>query len=171
VTSREALRVRDENVFPVPPLTLPPIELKHPSLEQVAQSEAVQLFIERAQAVKPDFRLTHDNAQAVAEICVRLDGLPLAIELATARLNILTPQALGERLGNRLKLLRGGARDLPARQQTLHDTIDWSYEMPTRASSVCSRCSRCSRRAFEAVEAVAVASNTLQTAGWTFSTE
>ena len=127
VTSREALHVRGENVFPVPPLALPPLETKPASFEQVAKSEAVQLFVERAQAVKPDFQLTHGNAPAVAEICARLDGLPLAIELATARLNIFTPQAMGERLGNRLKLLRGGARDLPARQQTLHDTIDWSY--------------------------------------------
>ena len=73
--------------------------------------------------------MTDENAPAVAEICVRLDGLPLAIELATARLNVFTPQSLSERLGNRLKLLRGGARDLPARQQTLRDTIDWSYEL------------------------------------------
>jgi predicted ATPase len=129
VTSREALHVRGENVFPVPPLTLPPIESKPPSAEQLAQSEAVQLFIERAQAVKPSFELTNENAPAVAEICARLDGLPLAIELATARLNVFTPHSLAERLGNRLKLLRGGARDLPARQQTLRDTIDWSYEL------------------------------------------
>ena len=129
VTSRETLRVSGENAFPVPPLSLPPANLKHLSIEQLAQSEAVQLFIERAQAVKPDFRLTNDNAQAVAELCVRLDGLPLAIELATARLNLFSPQALVERLGNRLKLLQGGARDLPIRQQTLRDTIGWSYEM------------------------------------------
>src|SRR5581483_6533379 len=129
VTSREALHVRGENVFPVPPLALPPLEAKNVSLEQLAQTESVQLFIERAQAVKPGFQLMEDNAEAVAKICVRLDGLPLAIELATARLNIFTPQALAERLENRLKLLRGGAQDLPARQQTLRDTIDWSYEL------------------------------------------
>lgn len=129
VTSREALHVRGENVFPVPPLALPRVESRHVSLKQLAASEAVQLFVERAQSVKPGFQLTTENAQAVAEICVRLDGLPLAIELATARLNVFTPQALGERLGNRLKMLRGGARDLPARQQTLRDTIDWSYEL------------------------------------------
>jgi predicted ATPase/class 3 adenylate cyclase len=135
VTSREALHVRGENVFPVPPLELPPIKDKHVSLEQIAQCEAVQLFVERAQQVNPDFELTEENAQAVAEICLRVDGLPLAIELATARLNVFSPQALAERLSrhlgssSRLKILRGGARDLPARQQTLRDTIDWSYEM------------------------------------------
>lgn len=129
VTSREALHVRGENVYPVPPLALPPAEAKHLRVEQLAESEAVQLFLERARAVKPDFELTDANAQAVAEICARLDGLPLAIELATARLNVFTPQLLAERLGNRLKLLRGGARDLPERHQTLRDTIDWSYEL------------------------------------------
>ncbi len=130
VTSRETLQVSGENVFPVPPLALPEgADRKQLSLEQLARSEAVQLFVERAQAVKPDFRLTNDNAQAVAELCVRLDGLPLAIELATARLNLFSPQALVERLGNRLKLLRGGARDLPLRQQTLRGAIDWSYEL------------------------------------------
>jgi predicted ATPase/class 3 adenylate cyclase len=129
VTSRETLHVRGENVFPVPPLALPQADLKHLSVEQLARSEAVQLFVERAQAVKPDFRLTNENAQAVAELCLRLDGLPLAIELATARLNLFSPHALVERLGNRLKLLRGGARDLPVRQQTLRGAIDWSYEL------------------------------------------
>jgi predicted ATPase/class 3 adenylate cyclase len=129
VTSREALHVRGEVVYPVPPLGLPHFESRQPSLAELAQSEAVQFFVERAQAVKPDFQLTVENAPAVAEICARLDGLPLAIELATARLNVFTPRALSERLGNRLKLLRGGARDLPERQQTLRDTIDWSYEM------------------------------------------
>jgi predicted ATPase/class 3 adenylate cyclase len=129
VTSREPLHVRGEVVYPVPSLALPQFETRRPSLEEVAQAEAVQLFVERAQTVKPDFRLTPENAPAVAEICARVDGLPLAIELATARLGVFTPQALSERLGNRLKLLRGGPRDLPARQQTLRDTIDWSYEM------------------------------------------
>jgi predicted ATPase len=156
VTSREALRVRGESVFPVPPLSLPRHEGKTPSLEQVAQCEAVQLFVERAQAVKPGFQLTHENAQAVAEICARLDGLPLPIELATARLNIFTPQALSERLGNRLKLLRGGARDLPARQQTLNDTIDWSYELLDAGEQrLFALLAVFSGATFEAVEAVA----------------
>src|SRR5688572_6744095 len=129
VTSREALHTRGEHVFPVPPLASPKGDLKQPSIEQLTQYEAVRLFIERAQSVKPDFQVTNENAPAVAEICFRLDGLPLAIELATARLSLFSPQALLERIGNRLKLLRGGARDLPIRQQTLRDTINWSYEL------------------------------------------
>ena len=119
VTSREALHVRGEYVYPVPPLALPKVDAKLPAIEQLTQYEAVRLFIERAQAVKPDFQVTNENAPAVAEICVRLDGLPLAIELAAARIRLFSPQALLERLGSRLKLLRGGARDLPVRQQTL----------------------------------------------------
>jgi predicted ATPase len=129
VTSREGLHVSGETVFPVPPLDLPPTNVKNVDVEQLAQSEAIQLFVERAQAVDPDFQLTEGNAQVVAELCLRLDGLPLAIELATARLRLFSPHALVEQLGNRLKLLRGGARDVPIRQQTLRDTIDWSYEM------------------------------------------
>jgi predicted ATPase len=129
VTSREALHVRGEYVFPVPPLGLPGADLKQPSLEQLTQYEAVQLFIERAEAVRPDFKVTNENAPAVAEICWRLDGLPLAIELAAARIRLFPPQAMLERLGSRLKLLRGGARDLPVRQQTMRDAIDWSYEL------------------------------------------
>jgi len=129
VTSREALHMRGEHVFPVPPLASPKSDLKQRSIEQLTQYEAVRLFIERAQAVKPDFEVTNENAPAVAEICFRLDGLPLAIELATARIRLFSPQALLDRIGNRLKLLRGGARDLPIRQQTLRDTIDWSYEL------------------------------------------
>ena len=100
-----------------------------PSLDQLQQSEAIRLFVERAQAVKPDFELTDETASAVAEICLRLDGLPLAIELATARIRLFSPQALLERLGSRLKLLRGGPRDLPVRQQTLRDAIGWNYEL------------------------------------------
>ena len=129
VTSREALHVRGEYVFPVPPLSLPVLGQKRASIEQLARNDAVQLFSERAQAVKHDFKLTDENIPVVAEICARLDGLPLAIELAAARIRLFTPQALLERLGSRLKLLRGGARDLPARQQTLRDAIDWSYEL------------------------------------------
>ncbi len=108
VTSREALHVRGEHVFPVPPLAMPKVDQKQPPLEQLTQYEAVRLFIERAQAVKPDFEVTNENAPAVAEICWRLDGLPLAIELAAARIRLFSPQALLERLGSRLKLLQGG---------------------------------------------------------------
>jgi predicted ATPase len=129
VTSREALHLRGEQVFPLPPLDLPRIDLKLLAIEQFTQFEAVRLFIERAQAVQPDFTVTNENAPAIAEICARLDGLPLAIELAAARTRLLPPKALLERLESRLKLLRGGARDLPARQQTLRDTIEWGYEL------------------------------------------
>ena len=129
VTSREALHLRSEHIHPVPPLGLPVADLKQQTLEQLTQYEAVRLFIERVLAVKPDFEVTNENAPAVAEICFRLDGLPLAIELAAARIRMFSPQSLLERLGSGLKLLRGGARDLPVRQQTLRDTIDWSYEL------------------------------------------
>jgi predicted ATPase len=129
VTSREALHLRSEYIHPVPPLGLPLSNLKQQTVEQLTQYEAVRLFIERVLAVKPDFEVTNENAPAVAEICFRLDGLPLAIELAAARIRMFSPQSLLERLGSGLKLLRGGARDLPVRQQTLRDTIDWSYEL------------------------------------------
>jgi predicted ATPase/class 3 adenylate cyclase len=129
VTSREALHLRGEFVFPVPPLALPKAEAKPPSAEQLSQYEAVRLFIERAQAVKPDFQVTNETAPAVAEICTRLDGLPLAIELAAARIRLFPPQTLLERLGSRLSLLRGGSRDLPVRQQALRSAVDWSYEL------------------------------------------
>jgi predicted ATPase/class 3 adenylate cyclase len=128
-TSREALRVRGEHLYPVPPLGLPKVDARSPTPEDLARYEAVQLFVDRAKAVRPDFELTDDNAEAIAELCLRLDGLPLAIELAAARIRLFSPQALRQRLGSRLKLLRGGARDLPERQQTLRDTIEWSYEL------------------------------------------
>jgi predicted ATPase len=129
VTSREALHLRSEHIHPVPPLGLPLPDLRQQTAEQLTQYEAVRLFIERVLAVKPDFAVTNENAPAVAEICYRLDGLPLAIELAAARIKMFSPQALLERVGSGLKLLRGGARDLPVRQQTLRDTIDWSYAL------------------------------------------
>ena len=129
VTSREALRIRGEQVFPVAPLTLPDVDLKNLSSDQVMLFESVQLFMERASAVRPDFEITDENAPVVAKICSRLDGLPLAIELAVARISLFSPQDLLKRLDSRLKLLRGGARDLPARQQTLEHTIDWSYDL------------------------------------------
>ncbi len=129
VTSREALHVRAEHVHPVPPLALPPAGPAHASALQVGGYEAVQLFVDRARVVRPDFRLTDDNAPAVAEICRRLDGLPLAIELAAARLRLFSPDVLRDRLGDRLGLLHSGPRDLPERQQTLRATMDWSYEL------------------------------------------
>ncbi|MEO6294856.1 MAG: AAA family ATPase [Candidatus Limnocylindria bacterium] len=127
-SSRSTLHVSGEQEYPVPPLGLPdPSNL--PPLTQLSQYEAVALFIERARAVKPAFEVTNENAPAVAEICVRLDGLPLAIELAAARIRILTPQAMLGRLGDRLGLLAGGSRDLPERQQTLRGAIAWSHDM------------------------------------------
>jgi predicted ATPase/class 3 adenylate cyclase len=128
VTSRAPLRLAAEHVYPVPPLHLPdPHAL--PALEAMSQYEAVALFVERAQAVAPAFAVTNENAPAVAELCVQLDGLPLAIELAAARVKLLPPQALLSRLGQRLELLRGGARDRPERQQTLRATLDWSFDL------------------------------------------
>jgi predicted ATPase/class 3 adenylate cyclase/DNA-binding CsgD family transcriptional regulator len=127
-TSRMALHVRAEQEFAVPPLAVP--DPKHlPDLGTLSQYEAVALFIQRAQSVRPEFQMTNANAPAVAEICVRPDGLPLAIELAAARIKLLPPQALLARLGQRLALLTSGARDAPARQQTLRKTIDWSYQL------------------------------------------
>ena len=128
VTSRAALHVYDEHEFPVPPLAVPDVK-PLPPLEVLLQYSAISLFIQRAAAVKPDFKLNEDNAAAVAEICSRLDGLPLAIELAAARTKLLSPSAMRTRLASRLQLLTGGARDLPARQQTLRQAIDWSYDL------------------------------------------
>lgn len=128
VTSRVKLGVYGEHEHAIPPLSLP--DMRHlPPLDTLTQYEAVRLFIERAQAAKSDFTVTNENAPAVAEICARLDGLPLAIELAAARVKMLTPQALLTRLSSRLKLLIGGSKDLSARQQTLRGTIDWSYDL------------------------------------------
>jgi predicted ATPase/DNA-binding SARP family transcriptional activator len=128
VTSRAALRVRGEQEFPVAPLPVP--NLKHPPpVEALSQYGAVELFIQRAVNVKPGFVLTSENALAVTKICHRLDGLPLAVELAAARVKLFPLDALLSRLENRLKLLTGGARDLPTRQQTLRSAIAWSYDL------------------------------------------
>ena len=126
VTSQAPLHVYGEHEFPVPPLALPDLK-SIPSLEVLARLPAVALFVERAKAVKREFTLTKENAPAVAAICARLDGLPLAIELAAARIKLLPPSAMLARLESRLNLLTGGARDLPTRQQTLRSTVDWSY--------------------------------------------
>lgn len=127
VTSRVILHLSGEREYLVPPLPVP--DLTSPSLDVLVRNEAVALFVQRARAVRQDFQLTPANASAVAEICVRLDGLPLAIELAAARSKVLAPDAMLSRLSSRLGLLTGGARDLPARQQTLRNTIDWSYHL------------------------------------------
>ncbi len=128
-TSRETLHVRAERVYQVRPLGFPPAGREAPSAAQVESFEAVQLFVDRARVARPDFELTDANAPAIAEICRRLDGLPLAIELAAAHLRLFSPEVLRDRLQNRLALLRSGPRDLPERQQTLRATMDWSYEL------------------------------------------
>ena len=126
VTSREALRLRGEQEFPLSPLALP----DQPSVETLMQYPGIALFVQRAQAIQPEFKLTTDNAIPVAEICARLDGLPLAIELAAARIKLLPPQAmLGRLQESPLQLLTSGARDLPARQQTLRGAIQWGYDL------------------------------------------
>jgi predicted ATPase/DNA-binding winged helix-turn-helix (wHTH) protein len=128
VTSRSALHVYGEHEFPLPPLALPDSR-SVASIETLSQCAAVVLFAQRAVAVKPDFDLNRENAPAVVEICVRLDGLPLAIELAAARVKVLSPTSMLARLTSRLRLLTGGARDLPQRQQTLRAAMDWSYDL------------------------------------------
>src|SRR6202046_1723443 len=132
VTSQAPLHVYGEHEFPVPPLALPDLK-SIPALEVLSRLPAVALFVERAQAVKREFTLTRENAPAVAAICGRLDGLPLAIELAAARIKLLSPSAMLARLESRLNLLTGGARDLPTRQQTLRSTVDWSYGLLSAA--------------------------------------
>jgi predicted ATPase/tRNA A-37 threonylcarbamoyl transferase component Bud32 len=132
VTSRAALHVYDEHEFPVPPLALPDAK-SLPTLEEMSRYSGIALFVQRAKAIKPDFGLTEDNAAAIANICARLDGLPLALELAAARTKLLSPSAMLARLESRLQLLTGGSRDMPARQQTLRQTIAWSYDLLNEA--------------------------------------
>ncbi|GAC1350462.1 MAG: hypothetical protein NVSMB27_33210 [Ktedonobacteraceae bacterium] len=128
VTSRTALHLSGEHRFPVTPLALP--DPRHlPNLVALSQYEAVALFIARAQAARHEFQVTNATAPAVSEICVRLDGLPLAIELAAARITLLSPQALLARLGQRFTLLTGGSQDALKRHQTLRNTLAWSYDL------------------------------------------
>src|SRR5436190_15690589 len=128
VTSRTPLRLRAERRFMVEPLAVPSADGPH-TLETVANSPAVQLFVDRAQAIAPDFELTPSNRDALGAICRRLDGLPLAIELAAARVPLLSPDALLRRLERPFPELTAGTRDLPSRQQTLYNTLAWSYEL------------------------------------------
>jgi predicted ATPase/DNA-binding XRE family transcriptional regulator len=128
VTSRVVLRLQGEHSYEVPTLRLPTAG-DRPSPEQLGRYEGIRLFMQRAQAANSRFTITTENAPAVIELCRRLDGLPLAIELAAARVSVLPPEAVLARLGNRLGLLTGGARDLPRRQRTLRATLDWSYDL------------------------------------------
>lgn len=167
VTSREALRIRGEREFYVLPLSLPPplpalqrsvnaLEPLTPTVARITHYAAVELFIQRAQAVKPDFQVTNANAPAIAEICVRLDGLPLAIELAAARVRVFTPEAMLARLDEQLRFLTGGSRDLPMRQQTIRNVIAWSYDLLNPAEQTLFRRLACFQGGFtlDAVEAV-----------------
>jgi predicted ATPase len=134
-SSREALGVAGEMAWHVPSLSLP--DLKHlPAIEQLSQYEAVRLFIERATLVQPHFSVTKDNAPAIAQICFRLDGIPLAIELAAARANVLAMDQIAKRLDDRFRLLTGGARTALPRQQTLRALIDWSYNLLSEEESL-----------------------------------
>jgi non-specific serine/threonine protein kinase len=128
VTSRSPLHLRGEHESPVPPLAVPDRD-SLAQRDRALHYEAIRLFVERARAVRPDVAVTDENAATVAEICRRLDGLPLAIELAAARIKTLSAAELLDRLGARLRILTGGARDLPARQQTLRNAIAWSYSL------------------------------------------
>jgi predicted ATPase/DNA-binding CsgD family transcriptional regulator len=129
-TSRSPLRLRGEQEFPLGPLTVPSLDQPW-SVADLGRNPAVALFLQRARAVRPDFALSAENAGAVAEVCVRLDGLPLAIELAAARARVLSPQAVLSRLEHRLALLTGGALDLPPRLRTMRDALAWSHDLLT----------------------------------------
>ena len=167
VTSRFVLHVSGEHEFSVPPLALPDLT-QLPEIEALPQYAAVALFLQRTRAIKPQFQLTDTNARVVAEICVRLEGLPLAIELAAARVKLFHPQALLARLSQRLTVLRSGARDAPVRQQSLRNTITWSYELLNageqrlfwRLSVFVGGCT------LEAIEAVCAAPDKSNGAGW-----
>jgi predicted ATPase len=155
LTSRAALQLRSEHEYPISPLR-PPEVTSGQSIYAVAANSAVALFLRRAQAVKPDFALTETNAATVATICRKLDGLPLALELAAARIRVLSPQAMLERLDHQLSFLTGGASDLPARQRTMRETIAWSYDLLTPAEQILFRrlavfAGGCSLSAIEAV--------------------
>jgi len=128
VTSRQPLHLSWEHDYTVPPLEVPDAKLQ-PDLQKLSEYDAVALFLRRAEAVKADFTLTGENAHAVVDICRRVDGLPLAIELAATRIKLFPPQALLVRLEHRMQTLTGGARDLPPRQQTMRNTVAWSYDL------------------------------------------
>ena len=128
VTSREVLGVPGELLWRVPSLDVPPVD-EEPTVENLSRYEAVQLFVERARQVKPDFTLTSQNAASAAQICRRLDGIPLALELAAARIRLLSIVQIAERLDDRFRFLIGGGRTVPERHQTLRAALDWSYDL------------------------------------------
>ena len=131
MTSRAPLGIAGEMIFPVPPLAVPFGDRARSSadISGLADNDAIRLFADRAKLVRPSFTVTTENIESVSAVCRRLDGLPLAIELAAARTRLLTPAQLLARLESRLPFLTGGPRDLPARQQTLRAAIDWSYDL------------------------------------------
>jgi predicted ATPase/class 3 adenylate cyclase len=158
-TSRVALRLSFEREYEVPPLAVPDADHSDP-LVDLAAFPAIALFVQRARAVRPDFALSDANAAAVAILCRSLDGLPLAIELAAARVKLLSPQAMVTRLGRRLDLLRGGANDLPERQQTLRQAIAWSYDLLGGDEQTYFRRLACFAGSFD-LEAVGIVCNSL----------
>jgi predicted ATPase/class 3 adenylate cyclase len=154
VTSREPLHIYGEKNILVPPLKLPDTN-NLPPLEDLIQYEAVGLFVERAKAVKSDFEINEGNATAIAEICKSLDGLPLAIELAAARVRLLPPQEMLKRMKRLMPLLRGGGRDLPLRQQTLYNTISWSHDLLNQSEKILfRRLAVFASATFEAIESI-----------------
>lgn len=161
VTSRFVLRVTREREFQVPPLSAPPDELLS-SFENTRRNEAVQLFVERAQSADPNFALTEDNGRTIAAICSRLEGLPLAIELAAARARVLSPAEILTKLESRLRFLTGGSRDLPERQRTMQGAIDWSHDLLDETEkTVFRRLSVFSSFSIDAAENVCSGSNQL----------
>ena len=128
VTSRAPLRLSEEREYPLEPLEVP-ASMTLPPVDELARNPAVALFVERAKNVQSTFELTEENARSVAEICRKLEGLPLALELAAARIKLLTPRSMLERLNDRLRLLTGGPRDLPERHQTMRGAVAWSYDL------------------------------------------
>ncbi len=156
VTSRMPLHLSGEQEYAVPPLALPAGDAAAPGIVHVRPSPAVDLFVQRAQLVRPDFALTAENAPVVGDICRRLDGLPLAIELAAARVKLLAPADLLARLGQSLQVLTGGPHDRPAHQQTMRGTMDWSYDLlqPSEQLLFCRLAVFAGGWTFEAAEAV-----------------
>jgi predicted ATPase/class 3 adenylate cyclase len=155
VTSRAPLRISGEREYPVPPMNMPDPG-RVITVEDLEDYEAIKLFVQRARSFQPDFVLTDENASVISEICVRLDGLPLAIELAAARVRLLSPQEIKVRLDRSLSILSGAARDVPQRQRTLTDAIDWSYRLLDESHRALFRLLSVFRRGWtlEAAEAV-----------------